>query len=98
MAAHDVPASVQLLGVAITAGATIIVAWVTTLRGRKAARQEDQYSPAEHSQHDHTRDLIRTGFAEINRRLDALLFARGLQREQEQLERSRQNLLKKDDE
>lgn len=87
--ANDVPAHIYLFGIAIPAFATVLVALVSTRRGKRAAASDDGFTPQESGEHAHTRDVVRENFnrlaERIDHRFDLQDAARGAARQSEQL-------------
>lgn len=87
---HD--AAIDLLPVTIPALATIVVAWISTRRGQRAARREEPFKPQESGEHAHTRDVIKLEADRIISRIELADVARGLARQSDQIGLSAQRL------
>ena len=90
---HDLVSSSGLIGICITAIATVVVAVIANWRGKAAARSDSV--PRGHDsagQHAHTRDLVRSLRTEMHLRFDAIQDALGMGRQSEQVRRSKRRL------
>ena len=82
---HEPGSSAYLIASAIAAVATVIVAWITSRRGKGAAGDEKPFAPQESGEHAHTRDVVHLEAQRIIDRIELGEVARGLSRQSDQL-------------
>ena len=95
---HDIPSISYLVGIAITAAATIAVALISTRSGKNAAARDAPFTPQESGEHAHTRDVIKIEAERILDRIEMSDFARGVARQSQQIGVSADRLGKRADE
>ena len=94
---HDVPPLIYLLGIGIPVLGSIAVTLLSKRSGERLAAKDEPFTPHEHGEHAHTRDIIKDGVARILDRIEASDTARGLRAQSDQRGLSARRLLDGED-